>query len=117
VERFIDFVNERSGRVILTAIEAPETEWDSPLSAFEGTLQHERKVTALINDLVELAVAEKDHAAQVFLQWFVTEQIEEESAAEAIVANLRLGGDSGVALLMLDKELSARALSPPPPAA
>ncbi len=116
VERFFDFVHERGGRVILTAVEAPETEWGSPLSVFEATREHERKITALIGNLVELAVAQKDHAAQVFLQWFVTEQIEEESTVEAIVANLRLGGDSGVALLMLDKELNNRSMPLPPTA-
>ncbi len=113
VMKFFDFINERDGRVLLTAIEAPKTEWTSPLDAFEYTLEHERKVTGLVNDLVDSALSEKDHAANTFLLWFVTEQVEEEAAAKTIVDKLKLVGDNPVALYMLDGELAQRTLPPP----
>ncbi len=102
------YVNEREGRVILDAIEAPPSEWDSPLAAFQAAYEHEQKVTGLINDLVSLAVDEKDHATQIFLQWFVTEQIEEEASASAVVEKLKLVGDAPQGLFMMDRELGAR---------
>ncbi|UCD74330.1 MAG: ferritin [Phycisphaerales bacterium] len=110
--KFYDFVQERDGRVILTAIEAPQGEWSSPLAAFEDALAHERKVTGMINDLVDLAIAEKDHAANVFLQWFVTEQVEEEATAGQIVDRLKVVADNPVALLMVDDQLGKRAPEP-----
>ena len=110
VAKFFDFINDRDGRVLLTAIEGPKTEWASPLDAFENTLEHERKVTGLINDLVDLSLAEKDHATNTFLQWFVTEQVEEESTAKTIVDNLKLIGENPMALYMLDRELAQRAI-------
>jgi ferritin len=112
--KFFDFILERDGRVTLTQVEAPKTEWTTPLNVFEDTYEHECKVTELIHQLVDLAIAEKDHAAATFLQWFVTEQIEEEATAQEIVGKLKLAGDSNVALLMLDGELGQRT---PPPAA
>jgi len=113
VTKFVDFINERDGRVLLAAIEGPKLEWTSPLNAFEDALEHERKVTALISDLVDLSLGEKDHAANTFLQWFVTEQVEEEAAAKTIVDKLKLVGDSPVALYMLDGELGQRTFVPP----
>ena len=76
--KFYDFINDRNGRVMLQKVDGPPTEWSSPLDVFESTYQHEQKVTGLINDLVNLAVAERDHATEIFLQWFVAEQVEEE---------------------------------------
>ena len=111
--KFFDFINHRDGRVLLTQIEAPKTEWTSPLDAFQDTLEHEQKVTGLINDLVDLSLGEKDHAANTFLQWFVTEQVEEESTAKTIVDKLKLIGDHPMALYMLDRELAQRTLPPP----
>jgi len=111
--KFFDFINERNGRVTLTRIDAPQTEWDSPSDAFQYTYEHECKVTGLINGLVDLALSEKDHAANAFLQWFVTEQVEEESTALAIVDQLKMVGDNSVALLMVDQQLGQRT----PPAA
>ena len=108
--KFFDFVNDRDGRVLLTRIEAPKTEWASPLDAFEDALQHERKVTGLINNLLDLALGEKDHAANTFLQWFVTEQVEEEAAAKTIGDKLRMIGDKPMALYMLDGQLGQRTL-------
>jgi len=112
--KFYDFVNGRSGRVLLTQIEGPKTEWDSPLAVFEDTYKHECKVTGLINELVDLAIKEKDHAANAFLQWFVTEQVEEEASALEIAEKLKLVGDRGGALFMLDKELGQRTAAPAP---
>ena len=111
--KFFDFINERSGRVLLGPIEAPKTEWDSPLAAFEAALEHEKMISASINSLVDLALSEKDHAANSFLQWFVTEQVEEESNAQAIVDKLKMVGDHGVAIFMVDGELGQRVFAPP----
>ncbi len=113
--KFFDFINERNGLVVLTQIEAPRTEWNAPLEVFENSLAHEEKVTGLINALVDLSLAESDHATDTFLQWFVTEQVEEEAAAQTVVDKLKLGGDNPVALFMIDSELAGR--MPPPPAA
>ena len=111
--KFYDYVIERGGRVTVKAIEAPPAEWDSPLKVFEHVYTHEQKVTGLINDLVNLAIAEKDHATTAFLQWFVTEQVEEESSADEIVQKVKLVGDQGAGLLMLDQELGQRVFTPP----
>jgi len=106
--KFLDFINNRGGRVCLTPIEGPKTEWKSVLEVFEDTCEHERKITGLINDLVELSLCEKDHAAGTFLQWFVTEQVEEEATVQEIRDKLKLVGDSPVALYMIDQELGRR---------
>jgi ferritin len=111
--KFFDYVNERGGRVVLTEIESPRTDWDSPVDAFQHTCDHESEVTARINKLVDLAIADKDHAANTFLQWFVTEQVEEEATAQTILEKLKMVGDHGVAILMLDEELGQRSLAPP----
>jgi ferritin len=106
--RFFDFINDRGGRVTLQAISQPPTEFKSPLDIFEQTLEHERKVTAMINKIYDLAVKEGDYASQALLQWFVTEQVEEEKSATEILEKLRLAGDRGSALLYLDHELGER---------
>jgi ferritin len=111
--KFFDFVNERDGRVLLTQVESPKTEWTSPLDVFEDALAHERKVTGLINNLVDLSLGEKDHASNTFLQWFVTEQVEEEAAARTIVDKLKLIGDNPMPLYMLDGELGQRTAPAP----
>jgi len=107
--KFYDFINQRRGRVVLRAIEEPKSEWNSPLEAFEEALAHERKITALVGELTNLALAEKDHAAATFLQWFVNEQVEEEANVSTIVDQLRLVGDNGVAIYMIDQQLGQRA--------
>lgn len=108
-KKFYDFINQRGGRVIPAAIAAPPHEWDSPLAVFEDTLEHEQKVTGLINDLVEIASRERDHATQIFLQWFVTEQVEEEESVGGVLEQLKLiKGDKG-GLFMIDRELLKRA--------
>ncbi len=111
--KFFNFVNERGGRVILTPIDGPPTSWESPLNVFEETYEHETKVSAMINDLVNLAIEEKDHASNNFLQWFVAEQVEEEASADEVVNKIKLAGDGG-GLFMLDKELGARVFNYPP---
>ena len=111
--KFFDFVNSRGGRVTLTPIEGPATEWQSPQHAFEEVYRHEQKVTGLINALASSAVAESDHATNSFLQWFVNEQVEEEESANRILRNLKLIGSDGTGLLMLDRELSQRVFVPP----
>ncbi|MCL4239003.1 MAG: ferritin [Anaerolineae bacterium] len=106
--KFFDFIVERRGRVMLEPVGAVPAEWASSLAVFENALAHEQKVTGLIHGLVNLAVEERDHASDSFLQWFVDEQVEEEASADAVVEQLKLAGDSGVALLILDRELGAR---------
>lgn len=111
--KILNYVNERGARVALSTIEGPKTEWNSSLEAFEEAYQHEQKITGLINDLTDLAIAEKDHATKNFLQWFVTEQVEEEASVDEIVNKLKLIGDSGHGLFMLDREMSQRVFTPP----
>jgi ferritin len=106
--KFYDFVHQRGGRVLLSAIDSPPTDWDSPLAVFEATLQHEQKVTGFINELVEIALEEHDHATQIFLQWFVTEQVEEEESVGRVLEQLKLLGDSRQGLFMMDREMAAR---------
>jgi ferritin len=106
--KFFEFILDRNGRVTLTQIDAPKTSWESPLAAFEDAYKHEVKVTGLINNLANLSLEEKDHASHQFLEWFVNEQVEEEAAALAIVDQLKLVGENGVAIYMIDKELAQR---------
>jgi ferritin len=106
--KFFAYVNERGGRVLLAPVDGPPTEWKTPLAAFEAAYAHERKVTGMINDLVDLAAGEGDHAAGSFLQWFVNEQVEEEASADEVVQKLKLAGDSPNGLLMIDRELAQR---------
>lgn len=106
--KFYDHLVERGGKVVLQAIEAPKTEWKSSLEVFEEVAEHEAKVTASINALYELALKEKDYPAQVLLQWFITEQVEEEKNAAEVLANLKLIEERGTAVLMLDHRLGKR---------
>ena len=106
--KMFDFVCERGGRVILQAIEQPPAKWTTPLNAFENVLSHEQKVTGLINNLVNLALDERDHATNIFLQWFVSEQVEEEATAGTLVDKLKLIGKDANGLFMLDSELAQR---------
>ena len=111
--RFFDFILERGGKVALAAIDEPEKDWASPEAVFKATLTHEQKVTGLINDLVYLARDERDNASEIFLQWFVKEQVEEESTADTILGKLKLAEGSPHALLMIDQELGGRVFTPP----
>ena len=111
--KFYDYIIERGGRVILRLIDAPPADWDSPFAVFEATLEHEQKVTGLINDLVHLAREEKDNASGIFLQWFVNEQVEEEDNVGKVLGQLKLIKDSPEALFMMDKEMRQRVFMPP----
>ncbi|MFH2007699.1 MAG: ferritin [bacterium] len=112
--KFFNFIDERGGRVKLGTIEQPPIEWKSPLDAFEGVLEHERHVTGLVNNLVTMALEEKDHATNNFLQWFVGEQVEEEATADGVVHTLKLAGEQGNGLFMIDRELGTRTFVIPP---
>jgi ferritin len=106
--KLFDFINERRGRVALKAVEEPAKEWKSPLAAFEAAFEHEQYITGRINDLVNLAAEEKDHAAHNFLQWFVKEQVEEESSADSVVQKLKMAEKAPGALLMIDQAMGQR---------
>lgn len=111
--KFYDYINSQGEHARLNAIAAPPVEFGTLLSMFEQTLKHEQFITKCINDLMDLAVKEKDHATQIFLQWFVTEQIEEEGNDNDIIAQLRLVGDSPQGLMMIDRDLAGRVFTPP----
>ena len=107
--KFFGYVNDRGGRVILKAIDQPQSEWSAPLVAFEQVLEHEQKVTGMIHNLFAIATKENDYPTQVMLQWYINEQVEEEKNASTIVEQLRMIGDHPNALLMLDHRLGERA--------
>jgi len=111
--KYYDHIIERGGTVTLTAIDGPPTSWPDVKAIMTGTLEHEQKVTGLINDLMDLVIAEKDHAATMFLQWFVTEQVEEEATAMEVLGKLEITSNSPGGLYMLDKELAGRVFIPP----
>jgi ferritin len=111
--KMFDYVCERGGRVTLQAIDKPPSKWSSPLDAFENVLAHEQKVTGLINNLVNLAQKENDHASNIFLQWFVSEQVEEEDTAGGLVDKLIMIGKDANGLFMLDAELGQRVFTLP----
>jgi len=106
--RLFDYVAERGGRVRLQALEQPTGEYGSPLSVFEQALAHEQKISALIDGLYETARQQRDNPTQVMLQWFITEQVEEENSVGLVVEQMRMAGDSQAALLFLDRQLGAR---------
>jgi ferritin len=108
--KLFEYVNDRGGRVSLQAIDAPPFDFSSPLAMMEEVLQHERKVTAMINALYEVALKENDYATQVHLQWFLTEQVEEEKNASEAVERLKMIGAQTAGLLLMDRELGARSL-------
>lgn len=110
---FYNFLNARGGRITLQSIEGPPTDWSNVAKPFEDGYDHETKVTARINNLVNLAMSEKDHATVTYLDWFVNEQVEEEASFDAIVRQLKLIGGEGNGLFMIDRELAARIFTPP----
>ncbi len=112
VHKIFDFVHERNGKVELETIEKPESDWESPLAAFEDVLKHEELVTSLINNLVDCALNERDHATNNFLQWFVAEQVEEEANVGAVLDKLRLIQDDSAGLFALDLEMAKRRVLP-----
>jgi ferritin len=107
--KFFAYINDQGGRVTLQAIDQPPTQFGSALSIFQQSLEHERKVTGLIRGLCDLANKENDYATQTMLQWFVSEQVEEEKNASQIVEQLKMIGEQGAALFMLNAQLGSRA--------
>lgn len=105
---FINYLNARGGKVVLTPIAGVQTEWESTLAVFADTLAHERKVTSLINELYSLAEEEKDFATRQMLNWFVAEQVEEEETAQEIIDNLQLVGEDGTGIYQIDAQLGSR---------
>ena len=111
--KFYDYLVRRGGRAVMDAIEAPENEWESAVAVFEQVYQHEQMVTGLIHKLVDLALEISDHATNNFLQWFVAEQVEEEESSSGVLQKVKLAGESGSGLYMLDQELAQRVFHPP----
>ena len=111
--KIYDYINGRGGRVQLAVIEAPPVEWSSVVDVFDNVYSHEQKVTGLINNLVNIAAEEKDHATVNFLQWFVAEQVEEEASASEVLEQLKFIDGKGSGIFMLDRELKQRVFSPP----
>ena len=111
--KFYDYVIEKGGSVSLAAIDAPQVTWDSPQAVFDEVYAHEQKVTGLINNLVDIAIEEHDHATNNILQWFVAEQVEEEASADEVVQQLKFMADAPGGLFMLDRELGQRVFTPP----
>ena len=112
-EKFFNFMCEVGARTILLPIDGPKNDYKSPLEVLEYSLEHEKFVTASIGKLMTIAKEEGDHASEIFLQWFVTEQVEEEASFGLLVKKLERIGDDGNGLLRLDEELAARAFTPP----
>ncbi|MFQ5906201.1 MAG: ferritin [bacterium] len=111
--KFYDYVNEHGGRVTLGQVEAPPKDWDSAMDAFEHVYEHEKKVTGLINNLVDLVTTERDGATNNFLRWFVSEQAEEESSASDVLGKVKLMSKRADGLSMVDRELGQRVFGLP----
>jgi ferritin len=110
--KFFNFILQKGGKVSLSQINTPKIEWKDISEIFSDTLKHEQKITGLINKLVEVAMLEKDFATNNFLQWFVTEQVEEEANVEEIIQKIEMIGDNKSGLYMLDNELGSRVATP-----
>ncbi len=106
--KFYNYINDQGGTLTLLPLEQPPTTFSSLIEVFEKSLAHEKHVTTLLNDLSSFSLTEKDHATNIFLQWFITEQIEEEDSVTDILESVKLVKDSGQGLLMLDRELGSR---------
>jgi ferritin len=106
--RLVAHMNRRGAITVFGEVEAPPASFGNPVAMFESALAHERKVSALINGLYDLAMEKHDHATQLELQWFITEQVEEEDSIGAVVDQLRMAGENEAAVLMLDQRLATR---------
>ena len=106
--KFFNYVNERGGKVEIKAIKQVDTEFESVIDIVEKTLEHEQLVTSLVNNLVDIAISESDHATQSFLRWFVDEQVEEEANVQEILDTLKLINGQGNGIFMLDREMRQR---------
>lgn len=107
--KIIDYINNRNGKITLMKVDPPKNNWKTPQAVFKETLDQEVSVSKSINDIVDLALNEKDYATNNFMQWFVSEQVEEESTASKLLDRINLVGDNKNGLLLLDKELASRA--------
>ena len=112
-EKIYNYILEQGEQIELFGIDKPANDFKSPVDLFERTLAHEKTVTASINSIVELAKKEKDEASYIFLQWFITEQVEEEASPNEVLGRLKMIGDKGMGILLLDKELGSRTYTPP----
>jgi len=110
-KKMTHFIMDRGGRVEITGFETPKKDYESLLDALNGALEHERKVTAWINDIMDLAIAEKDHATRSFLNWYVDEQVEEEAQFEELISRVKIV--EGTGLYLIDKEMAVRTFTPP----
>lgn len=106
--KMYEYIQAQGGTIRLLQIDEPPFEWDSALDLFEKTLAHEQMVTSRINALMDLAIEDRDHATNIFLQWYVTEQVEEEANVNDIVAPLRMVGDDKSGLMMIEQQLAKR---------
>ena len=111
--KMFDYVNERGGTVVLEAIAKPDDTWDSPLTVLKQVARHEAHVTKLINDLVNCALDERDHASNIFLQWYVTEQVEEEASVGEALNKLKMIGKDSAGMFAMDLEMGKRIFTPP----
>lgn len=111
--KIYDYIHSRNGKVELLELEEPDQIYKSVEDVYQKTLVHEEAVSEMINTLMDIAVAEKDHSAQIFLQWFVTEQVEEEGNVQDILTRIKLINNEGSGMIMLDQELGTRQLTVP----
>jgi len=112
-DKIFNYLIERDGKVELDAIEKPEAQWGSPIDVFETILAHEQKVTALLNALMDEAIEYKDHAAQIFLQWFINEQVEEEASVKEVLDDMKMAAETKGGLFFIDRELAKRVFVAP----
>lgn len=113
--KIYDFVSERDGQITLSDIPAPKSNWDDALAVFQDARENEKEVSTSIYNLVDLSLKEHDHATNNFLQWFVSEQVEEESAVNKVIDTLKLVGADGNGLFLVDRDLNQRVPSTAPP--
>jgi len=111
--KFYNYLIGRGGKVELKAIEQPTIDFGTPLKAFTAAFKHEQVISKSINELMDIAIKENDHACKSFLQWYVDEQVEEEANAEKVLNKLKMIGDNSYGILMLDTELGTRVFTPP----
>ncbi len=110
--RFYDYIVQRGARVTLSEIEKPQSSWESPVDVFEHVLSHEKTVSGLIDDLVDLSIEERDHSTNNFLQWFVAEQVEEEESASSALNKVKLANESSNGLFLVDSDFGTRVYTP-----
>ncbi|MDP8232161.1 MAG: ferritin [Candidatus Zophobacter franzmannii] len=113
--KLFEYVVERGGKIVLQQIDQPDNEFESVTKIFELTLEHERFITGCINNLMNVAIEEKDHAAKSFLQWYIDEQVEEEANADKLLQTIKMVKANPHTLYMMDKELTTRSFTPPAP--